>query len=115
MKHGHDSNPVRIPLIPPPHINVHIAGVDIASRSHFVAVPEGVDEKSVREFSGFTGDLEQMAEWLISCGIMTVAMEPTGIYWIPVFEILESHRVEVKLVNARHVKNVPGRKSDVLD
>ena len=80
-----------------------------------MAVPEGADEKPVREFSGFTGDLEQMAEWLIVCGVTTVAMESTGIYWIPVFEILESHGLEVKLVNARHVKNVPGRKSDVLD
>lgn len=97
------------------HINVNAAGVDIGSRSHFVAVPEGVDEKPVREFSGFTGDLERMAEWLIACGVTTVAMESTGVYWIPVFEILESHGLEVKLVNARHVKNVPGRKSDVLD
>ena len=97
------------------HINVNAAGVDIGSRSHFVAVPEGVDEKPVREFSGFTGDLERMAEWLIACGVTTVAMESTGVYWIPVFEILESHGLEVKLVNARHVKNVPDRKSDVLD
>lgn len=97
------------------HINVNAAGVDIGSRSHFVAVPEGVDQKPVREFSCFTGDLERMAEWLIACGVTTVAMESTGVYWIPVFEILESHGLEVKLVNARHVKNVPGRKSDVLD
>lgn len=80
-----------------------------------MAVPEGTDEKPVREFSTFTGDLERLAEWLISCGVTTVAMESTGVYWIPVFEILESHGLEVKLVNARHVKNVPGRKSDVLD
>jgi transposase len=97
------------------HINQHAAGIDIGSRSHFVAVPEGSDEQSVREFSTFTGDLERLAEWLISCGVTTVAMESTGVYWIPVFEILESHSLEVKLVNARHVKNVPGRKSDVLD
>ena len=97
------------------HINVHAAGIDIGSRSHFVAVPEGIDEMPVREFSSFTGDLEQMAAWLISCGVTTVAMESTGIYWIPAFEILERHGIEVKLVNARHVKNVPGRKSDVLD
>jgi len=97
------------------HINVHAAGIDIGSRNHFVAVPEGVDEMPVREFPSFTGDLEQMAAWLISCGVTTVAMESTGIYWIPAFEILERHGIEVKLVNARHVKNVPGRKSDVLD
>ena len=69
----------------------------------------------MREFSTFTDDLERLADWLIACGITTVAMESTGIYWIPVFEILESRGLEVKLVNARHVKNVPGRKSDVLD
>jgi transposase len=97
------------------HINRYAAGIDIGSRSHFVAVPEGTDEQPVREFSAFTGDLERLAEWLISCGVTTVAMESTGVYWIPVFEVLESHGLEVKLVNARHVKNVPGRKSDVLD
>lgn len=96
-------------------INHYAAGIDVGSRSHFVAVPEGADEQAVREFSTFTGDLERLAEWLIACGVTTVAMESTGIYWIPVFEILESHGLEVKLVNARHVKNVPGRKSDVLD
>jgi hypothetical protein len=97
------------------HLNQCAAGIDIGSKSHFVAVPEGVDRNPVREFSTFTGDLEELARWLISCGITTVAMESTGVYWIPVFEILESHGLEVKLVNARHVKNVPGRKSDVLD
>jgi len=97
------------------HLNQHAAGIDVGSRSHFVAVPEGADEQPVREFSTFTDDLERLAEWLISCGVTTVAMESTGIYWIPVFEILEHHGLEVRLVNARHVKNVPGRKSDVLD
>ncbi len=97
------------------HLNQHAAGIDIGSRSHFVAVPEGTNDQPVREFSTFTDDLERLAEWLISCGVTTVAMESTGIYWIPVFEILEYHGLEVRLVNARHVKNVPGRKSDVLD
>lgn len=97
------------------HINQYAAGINIGSRSHFVAVPEGIDEQPVREFSTFTGDLERLAEWLSACGVTTVAMESTGIYWIPVLEILESRRLEVKLGNARHVKNVPGRKSDVLD
>jgi transposase len=97
------------------HINERAAGIDIGSKSHFVAVPEGIDPNPVREFSTFTGDLEKLAEWVIACGITTVAMESTGVYWIPVFEILEGHGIEVKLVNARHVKNVPGRKSDVLD
>lgn len=97
------------------HLNQHAAGIDVGSRSHFVAVPEDVDDLPVREFSTFTDDLERLANWLISCRITTVAMESTGIYWIPVFEILERHGLDVKLVNARHVKNVPGRKSDVLD
>lgn len=97
------------------HLNQHAAGIDVGSRSHFVAVPEGADAQPVREFSSFTDDLERLAEWLISCGVTTVAMESTGIYWIPVFEILEFRGLEVRLVNARHVKNVPGRKSDVLD
>lgn len=97
------------------HINPQAAGIDVGSRSHFVAVPEGASEQSVREFSSFTDDLYQMADWLIACGVTTVAMESTGIYWIPIFEILESKGLEVKLVNARHVKNVPGRKSDVSD
>jgi len=97
------------------HINPHAAGIDVGGRSHFVAVPEGSCEQPVREFSSFTGDLHRMADWLLACGVTTVAMESTGIYWIPVFEILESRGLEVRLVNARHVKNVPGRKSDVLD
>jgi transposase len=88
------------------HLNRNAAGIDIGSRSHFVAVPVGSDEQPVREFSTFTGDLEKLADWLISCSITTVAMESTGVYWIPVFEILESKGLDVRLVNARHVKNV---------
>lgn len=97
------------------HINPYAAGIDVGCRSHFVAVLEGSCKKPVREFSSFTDDLHQMADWLLGCGVSTVAMESTGVYWIPVFEILESRGLEVRLVNARHVKNVPGRKSDVLD
>jgi transposase len=97
------------------YINTSAAGIDIGSRSHFVAVPDGTSEQPVREFSTFTDDLQRMTDWLVACGITTVAMESTGIYWVPAFEILESAGLDVKLVNARHVKNVPGRKSDVLD
>ncbi|SHO52091.1 IS110 family RNA-guided transposase [Desulfopila aestuarii] len=97
------------------HIHAHAAGIDIGSKSHFVSVPEGSSEQAVREFASFTDDLQQMADWLIACSVTTVAVESTGIHWIPVFEILESKGLEVKLVNARHVKNVPGRKSDILD
>ncbi|MDD3816147.1 MAG: IS110 family transposase, partial [Desulfocapsaceae bacterium] len=97
------------------HINLHAAGIDVGSRCHFVAGPEGTSEQPVREFASFTDDLHRMADWLLACGITIVVMESTGIYWIPVFEILEHKGLEVKLVNARHVKNVPSRKSDVLD
>jgi transposase len=97
------------------HINRMAAGIDIGSKSHFVAVPEGCSTESVREFKSFTADLHELANWLESCGIETVAMESTGVYWIPLFELLESRGFEVKLVDARHVKNVSGRKTDVLD
>ena len=96
-------------------VNLFAAGIDIGSRSHFVAVPDELDEQPVREFAGFTGDLNRLADWLVEMGIQTVAMESTGVYWIPVYEILESRGLEVLLVDARHVKNVPGRKTDVLD
>jgi transposase len=91
------------------------AGIDIGSASHFVAVPPDRDDEPVREFASFTADLNAMADWLKACGIDTVAMESTGVYWIPVFELLESLGFTVMLINARHVKNVSGRKSDVLD
>src|SRR5258705_10306807 len=97
------------------HINLNAAGIDIGSEQHLVAVPEGRDPLSVREFGTFTSDLEALAAWLKQCGVTTVAMESTGVYWIPLFELLEERGFEVKLVDARHVKNVSGRKSDVLD
>jgi transposase len=91
------------------------AGIDIGSVSHFVAVPPDRDNEPVREFPSFTVDLDAMADWLKACDVDTVAMESTGVYWIPLFELLESRGFTVLLVNARHVKNVSGRKSDVLD
>jgi transposase len=97
------------------HINKMAAGIDIGSTSHFVAVPEGCDKLCVREFASFTPDLHVLADWLEACGIETVAMESTGVYWIPLYELLESRGFDVKLVDARHVKNVSGRKTDVLD
>ncbi|MCP3663658.1 MAG: IS110 family transposase [Gammaproteobacteria bacterium] len=96
-------------------INLYAAGIDIGSENHYVAVPEGLDDEPIRCFSCFTSDLEKLADWLVQIGIQTVAMESTGIYWIPLFEILEERGLEVLLVNARHVKNVSGRKTDVLD
>jgi transposase len=98
-----------------PMINKDAAGIDIGSGEHWVAVSEDRDEEPVRSFGCFTADLHAMARWLKACGITTVAMESTGVYWIPCYQILEEHGFEVKLVNARHVKNVPGRKSDVDD
>lgn len=95
--------------------NPNAAGIDVGSASHFVAVPPDRDDEAVREFSSFTADLERLADWLAECEIDTVAMESTGVYWIPLFELLESRGFTVNLVNARHVKNVSGRKSDVLD
>src|SRR5579859_5739980 len=97
------------------HVNLNAGGIDIGSESHLVAVPEGRDEVSVREFGAFTTDLQTMANWLKQCGVTTVAMESTGVYWIPLYELLERQGFEVNLVDARRVKNVPGRKSDVLD
>ncbi len=97
------------------HSNVNAAGIDIGAEQHMVAVPEGSDEVSVHAFGTFTADLVALADWLAQCGVTTVAMESTGVYWIPVFELLERRGFEVKLVDARHVKNVSGRKSDVLD
>ena len=91
------------------------AGIDVGSASHFVAVPPDRDDEPVREFKAFTEDLEALAEWLSASAVDTVAMESTGVYWIPLFELLESRGFSVYLVNARHVKNVSGRKSDVLD
>jgi transposase len=91
------------------------AGVDIGSASHFCAVPPDRCDEPVREFASFTADLNALADWLAACGVDTVAMESTGVYWIPLFELLESRGFAVLLVNARHVKNVSGRKSDVLD
>lgn len=96
-------------------INRNAAGIDVGSASHYVAVPEDRDEQPVREFASFTGDLYRMADWLRECGIETVAMESTGVYWIPIFQVLEERGFEVKLVDARQLKRVPGRKTDVAD
>ena len=96
-------------------INPHAAGIDLGSREHWVCVPPDRSEQNVRRFGCFTPDLMAMAHWLIECQIETVAMEATGVYWIPLFQILEAQGLEVKLVNAHHVKTVPGRKTDVND
>ncbi|MQA90236.1 MAG: IS110 family transposase [Gemmatimonas sp.] len=96
-------------------INVDVAGIDCGAEAHYVAVPTDRDSEPVRSFRTFTADLHRLADWLTECGVRSVAMEATGVYWIPVYEILEARGIEVRLVNAQHVKNVPGRKSDVQD
>jgi len=96
-------------------IHPNAAGLDIGSAEIWVSVPEDRDEPPVQEFGTFTPDLYALADWLTACRIDTIALESTGVYWIPVYEILQERGFQVCLVNARHIKNVPGRKTDVLD
>jgi transposase len=96
-------------------VHLNAAGIDVGADTHWVAVPEDRDENPVRSFGVFTSDLKALCEWLKRCQIETVAMESTGVYWIPLFQILERNGFEVRLVNASHAKNVPGRKTDVKD
>ena len=91
------------------------AGIDIGNESHFAAVAPEKDQRPVREFGSWTRELHQLAEWLKLCGVKTVAMQSTGVYWIALYDVLEKYGFEVFLVNARHTKNVPGRKSDVQE
>jgi transposase len=96
-------------------LNLNAAGLDIGASEIYACVPADRDEQSVQVFETFTVDLYALADWLAACNIETVAMESTGIYWIPIYEILEARGFDVHLVNARHLKNVPNRKTDVLD
>lgn len=96
-------------------LNRNAAGIDIGANEHWVAVPADRDPEPVRRFAAFTGDLVALAEWLRRCGVTSVVMEATGVYWIPLFQILETRGFEVKLVNAKHVRHVPGRKTDQRD
>lgn len=96
-------------------VNPNAGGIDISSKEHYVAVPEGRSKECVRTFQSFTEDLHLLAQWLKSCGVETVAMESTGVYWYHLYTVLLDYGFEVLLVNAHHVKNVPGRKSDVSD
>ncbi len=98
-----------------PPLNLNAAGIDVGNAEHFVAVPPNRDPEPVRRFDCFTVDLHRLADWLQSCNIDTVVIESTGSYWIPLYQLLEARGFTVKLVNAHHVKNVPGRKSDVQD
>jgi transposase len=98
-----------------PVLRPNAAGIDIGATEIFVAVPPDRDPQAVRAFPTFTEDLQRLADWLKACGIETVAMESTGVYWIPLFQILEARGFEVCLVNARYFQNVPGRRTDVSD
>ncbi len=96
-------------------LNLNASGIDIGASEIYVCVPAGRDEEIVKSFPTFTVDLHRLADWLDCCEVDTVAMESTGIYWIPLYEILESRGLDVNLVNARHLKNVAAQKTDVLD
>ena len=96
-------------------IHPNAAGLDIGSEEIWAAVAPASTPAAVRQFGTFTPDLHALADWLATCGVDTVAMESTGVYWIPVYEILEARGLQVYVVNARHLKNVPGRKSDIQD
>jgi transposase len=96
-------------------VHTNAAGIDVGGSEHWVAISPDRDPEPVRRFGCFTVDLRDMACWLVEKGVRSVAMQSTGVYWMPVFEILEQHGLEVYLVNAGHTKNVPGRKSDVQE
>ena len=96
----------------PPVFQPNAAGIDIGAREIYVAVPADRDPHPVRKCETFTGDLHEMAEWMVSCGITTAAMESTGVYWIPVYDVLEQHGIQPCLTNPRNMKNVPGKRTD---
>src|SRR6185436_2229294 len=98
-----------------PAFHPHAAGIDVGARQLYVAVPPQADPRPVRTFATFTEDLLALRDWLKACAVTTVALESTSVYWIPVFQILEAAGLQVVLVNARHAKNLPGRKTDVQD
>lgn len=106
-RRSRQKKPIDRPLFEP-----NAAGIDIGAREIYVAVPPDRDDHPVRKCETFTGDLHQMAEWLVRCGITTAAMESTGVYWIPVYDVLEQHGIKPCLVNPRNMKNVPGKRTD---
>ena len=96
-------------------VHPHAAGIDVGNSAHYVAVRPDRDSQPVRRFECFTAELHRLADWFQSCGVKTVALQSTGVYWIPLYDILEERGFEVYLVNAQHTKNLPGRKSDVQE
>ena len=96
-------------------LHPNAAGIDVGNSAHYVAVRPDRDAQPVRRFECFTADLQRVADWLQQCGVTTVAMQSTGVYWIPLYEILDARGFEVYLVNARYTRNLPGRKTDVQE
>lgn len=114
VQKGHQkrAHPRQAPAQSMPMLEPNAAGIDVGAREMYVAIPPDRDTERVRVFPTFTSDLEALADWLVEQGITTAAMESTGVYWIPLYQILEDHGIRVCLVNARHMKNVPGRRTD---
>ena len=112
---GQDRRRARASARAASQVNLNAAGIDVGATSHFVAVPQDRAEPPVHEFAAFTADLYRLADWLAESEVETVVMESTGVYWIPLFGVLEERGFEVMLVDPRRIKNVPGRKTDVLD
>jgi len=96
-------------------LNRNAAGIDVGSAEVHVAVPTGRDAEPVQKFGSFTADLHRMARWLKACGVDTVVMQATGVYWVALHQILEDYGLQVNVVNAQHTKTLPGRKTDVLE
>lgn len=110
-----NASPVADPTLGLPPLNWNAAGIDVGSTEHWVAVPPGREPEPVRCFQSFTADLHRLADWLAACGVETVAMESTGVYWLGLFQVLEARGFAVQVVDARRAKSLPGRKSDLLD
>ena len=98
-----------------PLLNRNAAGIDVGSAGHYVAVATDRDAEPVQKFGSFTADLHRMAHWLKACGIETIVMQATGVYWTALYDVWESHGFEGNVVNARHTKTLPGRKTEVLE
>jgi len=98
-----------------PVLNLNAAGIDVGSREHYVAVPPGRDPRPVQQFGSFTADLHRLTKWLVACGIETVVMQATGVYWVALFQVLQDYGLDVQVVNAQHTKTLPGRKTDVQE
>lgn len=98
-----------------PRLHLHAAGIDVGSAEHYAAVPDGRDPQPVQRFGSYTSDLHRLAGWLKKCRIETVVMQATGVYWMGLYQILQDHGFQVQVVNARHTKTLPGRKTDVQE